>query len=105
MMLKLLKPTWTTDSAENILNRNGLFFAVWVEAAGEAKGIVRYNLHAKKLRFIMGERFAARQFVRKFRSSANLRDWPNLSFPKGPITLFEGHSGWMPLRCAQKRPA
>jgi hypothetical protein len=90
-LLKLLKPSWTTDAPGELLNSNGLFFGVWVDAECEAKGIARYNLHAKKLRFIRGEGFAARQFVRSFRGAADLQDWPNVSFPKGPITLFEGH--------------
>ena len=90
-ILKLLKPEWTTDRASEFLNTNGVFFSVWVDADCQAKGIARYNLHAKKLRFIKGERFEARQFVRKFRDAMDLRNWPNASFPKGPITLFEGH--------------
>jgi hypothetical protein len=90
-ILKVLKPEWTTDPASELLNTNGVFFSVWVDAPCEAKGIARYNLHAKKLRYIKGEGFEARQFVRNFRAAADLRDWPNVSFPKGPITLFEGH--------------
>jgi hypothetical protein len=93
MILKLMKPSWTTDRPEELLNSNGLFFGVWIDADCESKGLVRYNLHAKKLRFIKGEAFAARQFVRDFRAQAQtrLKDWPNCGFPKGPITLFEGH--------------
>jgi hypothetical protein len=92
-ILKLLKPSWTTDGPGEILNTNGLFFGVWIDAECEAKGIIRYNLHAKKLRFIKGEKFAAREFVRAFRvqGQMELENWPNWSFPKGPITLFEGH--------------
>ena len=91
VVLKLLKPTWTTDTEDEFLNTNGVFFSVWVDDACQAKGIARYNLHAKKLRFIKGEKFEARQFVRTFRAAMNLQEWPNASFPKGPITLFEGH--------------
>jgi hypothetical protein len=96
-ILKLLKPAWTTDGPKEILNTNGLFFSVWVDAECEAKGIVRYNVHAKKLRFIKGEKFAAREFVRNFRNTAKdqMANWPNCTFPKGPITLFQGH---IPLR-------
>ncbi len=90
-ILKLLKPSWTTDAPSDLLNTNGLFFGVWVDAECEAKGIARYNLHAKKLRAIKGDGFPARQFVRSFRAAADLTDWPNVNFPKGPITLFEGH--------------
>jgi hypothetical protein len=92
-ILKVLKPTWTTDKPSEILNTNGMFFSVWVDAACEADGIARYNLHAKKLRAIKGERFAAREFVRSFRAQCGdeLKSWPNWSYPKGPITLFEGH--------------
>jgi hypothetical protein len=92
-MLKLLKPSWTTDNAGELLNSNGLFFGIWIDAECESKAIVRYNLHAKKLRFIKGERFAAREFVRAFRLQGQeyLEQWPNWSYPKGPITLFEGH--------------
>jgi hypothetical protein len=92
-ILKLLKPSWTTDGPGEILNSNGLFFGVWVDAECEAKGIARYNLHAKKLRFIKGQTFAAREFARSFRAQGKdeLVGWPNWSYPKGPITLFQGH--------------
>jgi hypothetical protein len=92
-ILKVLKPTWTTDKPGEILNTNGMFFSVWIDADCEAEGIVRYNLHAKKLRAIKGEKFAAREFARAFRAQSgdDLKDWPNCSYPKGPITLFEGY--------------
>lgn len=92
-ILKLLKPAWTTDGPAEILNSNGLFFSIWVDAECETKGIARYNLHAKKLRYIKGVNFAAREFARAFRvrGQDELVNWPNLSFPKGPITLFQGH--------------
>ncbi len=91
-LLKVMKPGWTTDAANELLNTNGLFFSVWVDAACEAQGIARYNLHAKKLRMIKGEAFAAREFVRGFRAQCGdeLKGFPNWSYPKGPITLFEG---------------
>jgi hypothetical protein len=101
-ILKLIKPTWTTDAPGDLLNSNGLFFGVWVDPACKAKGIARYNLHAKKLRFIKGEDFAARDFARSFRAQAHgeLANWPNCTYPKGPITLFEGH---VPLDAATLR--
>ena len=101
-ILKLLKPEWTTDGPGEILNSNGLFFGIWVDADCEAKGIARYNLHAKKLRFIKGEAFAAREFARAFRIEANeaMKAWPSVSYPKGPITLFEGN---VPLNAATLR--
>ena len=92
-ILKLLKPSWTTDTSDEILNTNGLFFGVWIDAECEARSIARYNLHAKKLRFIKGETFAAREFARTFRAQGKdeLAGWPNWLYPKGPITLFQGH--------------
>ena len=92
-ILKLLKPSWTTDGSTDILNSNGLFFGIWVDAAFEVKGIVRFNLHAKKLRYIKGPAFPAREFARSFqvRAKDTMASWPNISYPKGPITLFEGH--------------
>lgn len=95
VILKMLKPAWTKDSPDQLLNTNGLFFSVWIDAECEGKGIARYNLHAKKLRMIKGETFAAREFARTFRAQCGeeLKDWPNWSYPKGPITLFEGHFG------------
>jgi hypothetical protein len=92
-LLKVIKPSWTIDAPEELLNTNGLFFSVWVDPACEAKGLARYNLHAKKLRAIKGETFAARDFARRFRANAKseLSAWPNLVYPVGPITLFEGH--------------
>jgi hypothetical protein len=93
VMLKLIKPSWTTDSPSELLNTNGLFFSVWIDAECEAAGIARFNLHAKKLRAIKGERFAAREFARGFRVQAQdeVAAFPNWKYPKGPITLFEGH--------------
>ncbi len=92
-IIKVLKPSWTTDRSNEILNSNGLFFGIWVDAACEAEGIARYNVHAKKLRFIKGQTFAAREFARAFRVQGGdeLARWPNLTYPKGPITLFQGH--------------
>ena len=93
VLMKVMRPSWTTDNPDELLNTNGLFFSIWIDAACEAKGIVRYNLHARKLRFIKGEAFAARDFARKVRADAKseLASWPNCTFPPGPITLFEGH--------------
>jgi hypothetical protein len=92
-ILKLMKPAWSTDKQTELLNSNGLFFSVWVDAECKAQGFARYNLHAMKLRAIKGEAFAAREFARSFRAQAKdeLAGLPNWSYPKGPITLFEGH--------------
>jgi|JI10StandDraft_1071094.scaffolds.fasta_scaffold150232_4 hypothetical protein len=93
VLLKVMKPSWSTDDPQALLNSNGLFFGIWIDAACEAQGILRYNLHAKKLRAIKSETFAAREFARVFRvqGQEQLEKWPNWSYPKGPITLFEGH--------------
>ncbi len=92
-ILKVLKPTWTTDAPELFLNTNGLFFSIWVDQACKKQKRARFNLHAKKLRNIKGEAFAAREFARLFRGEAAsvLQTWPTNVYPKGPITLFEGH--------------
>jgi hypothetical protein len=92
-ILKVLKPAWTTDPPELFLNTNGLFFSVWVDASCKSQKRARFNLHAKKLRSIKGEAFAAREFARTFRNDAGatLQAWPTNVYPKGPITLFEGH--------------
>lgn len=92
-ILKVLKPGWTTDPPEQFLNTNGLFFSVWVDDACVKQKRARYNLHARKLRNLKGETFAAREFARAFRTEAGgaLQAWPSAVYPKGPITLFEGH--------------
>lgn len=92
-ILKALKPAWTTDAPDQVLNTNGMFFSVWVDSACVAHRRARFNLHAKKLRTIKGETFAAREFARTFRLEAStpLQAWPSVVYPKGPITLFEGH--------------
>jgi hypothetical protein len=92
-ILKVLQPEWTTDAPELFLNTNGLFFSIWVDAACERERHVRYNLHAKKLRHLKGDAFPAREFVRDFRLAVrdDLLSWPAIVYPKGPITLFEGH--------------
>ena len=77
-ILKVMRPSWTTDSPGELLNTNGLFFSIWIDAACEEKNIVRYNLHAKKLRYIKNKTFAARDFARKVRADAKteLATWP-----------------------------
>lgn len=92
-ILKVLKPAWTTDPPDQFLNTNGLFFSIWVDASCKKEKRARYNLHAKKLRNLKGEAFAAREFARVFRAEAStaLQGWPSTVYPKGPITLFEGH--------------
>ena len=92
-ILKVMKDSWSTDRPQDLLNSNGLFFSIWIDAACKAQGIVRYNIHARKLRAIKGEAFAAREFARSFRAQGKgeLEGWPNWSYPKGPITLVEGH--------------
>jgi hypothetical protein len=91
-VLKLLKPSWTTDPPEPLLNSNGIFFGIWIDASCVAEQRMRYNIHAKRLRFIKGPSFPAREFARSFRIAAHgeLKAWPNITYPKGPITLFEG---------------
>jgi len=93
-VLKLQKTSWTNDSFDRIQNESGIFFSIWVNADDFGKGRVNYNIHALKLRKLIGYSIASRDFAADFRDRfASVGDcWPNVSVNYGPLTLMQGWS-------------
>lgn len=94
--LKLLKPHWSNDVQDRIGNASGIFFSIWTDETSPR--ILRYNIHAFKLRELKGYKLESRKFAEAFRTSFSKlhQEWPNLRTDFGPQTLMEGF---------QERPA
>lgn len=91
-VFKLSKPQWSSDEPATLINRNGIFFSIWIDFSRPEPLALRYNIHALKLRTLPGYRIASRGFAEAFRTQAAplLAGWPNVSTDFGPLTLCEG---------------
>jgi hypothetical protein len=92
-VIKLLRPHWTTSPPDVIRNHNGVFFSVWLDETKLSSPMLRTNIHAKKFRDAGFPKIAARDFAGRFRNEAKglLSTWPNVSYPRGPGSLFEAY--------------
>jgi hypothetical protein len=90
LVLKLLKRHWSNDDPAVIGNQSGIFFSMWINADDIA--VLRFNIHALKLRGLNGYALESRKFAAAFRSAlAPLRsNWPKYRDDFGPQTLLEG---------------
>ncbi len=91
-VLKLQKASWTNDRMDQVLNKTGVFFSIWIDKEAGSKGRANYNIHALKLRQLKKYSITSRDFASDFRTSfAPLHDaWPNVSVDYGPQTLMQG---------------
>jgi len=91
-VLKLQKASWTNDSIDQVQNKSGIFFSIWVNDSAASEGRVNYNIHALKLRKLEGYSIASRDFARDFRNSfaCECDAWPNVCVDYGPLTLMQG---------------
>jgi hypothetical protein len=91
-VLKLQKRAWTNDDLRTIANRTGIFFSIWITAAGAQDGRAEYNIHALKLRELQGYRLTSRDFCQRFRARfvESKAQWPNVAMHYGPLTLMQG---------------
>lgn len=87
---KLQKRHWSNDGKGEIPNDAKIFFSVWTDE-GDAS-LLKYNIHAFKLRGLRSYKLESRKFASAFRAafSPNSQRWPNLRFDFGPQTLMEG---------------
>lgn len=101
VVLKIQKKNWINVSAESF--GEGIFFSVWLNDESVAKGKLYYNIHALKLRGLVGYAIKSREFAEafrlKFKSFEN--QWPNVSVNFGPLTLMEG---WVSILDHEKIP-
>jgi len=92
VVLKLQKAAWTNDRMDQLPNQTGIFFSIWANAGTAARSRVNYNIHALKLRRLVGYSITSRDFANDFRKNfASMRAaWPNVSVDYGPLTLMQG---------------
>jgi hypothetical protein len=81
---------------ESVSNESGIFFSLWLDPHSLRQQRVLYNIHALRLRALVGYTLTSREFARAFRQAFEpLRaSWPNVETDRGPQTLMEG---WIPL--------
>jgi hypothetical protein len=93
-VLKLQKPSWTNDRMDQVRNKSGIFFSIWVDEKASTRTRVNYNIHALKLRQLVGYSITSRDFAQDFRNrfAPMFAAWPNVSVDYGPLTLMQG---WM----------
>jgi len=89
-VLKLQKPSWTNDPMNQVRNRSGIFFSVWISEESAKTSRANYNIHALKLRKMKGYSITSRDFAEEFRKIFVKKSWPNVSVDYGPLTLMEG---------------
>jgi hypothetical protein len=91
-VLKLQKPSWTSDRMDQIQNKTGIFFSIWIDEKSASQNRANYNIHALKLRELKGYSITSRNFANDFRDSfaSVSNDWPNVSVEYGPLTLMQG---------------
>ncbi|WP_265428393.1 hypothetical protein [Chryseobacterium sp. YIM B08800] len=69
---------------------------IWIDQEAFSKKILKYNIHALKLRQLNGYALQSRAFADSFRQKFREfeQKWENVSVQFGPQTLMEG---WIPL--------
>jgi hypothetical protein len=90
--LKLYKSVWSHPDNQPLTAPTRIFFSVWIDDNALEEKIVRYNIHAFKLRQFAGYTIESKKFAAAFRESFQpyLKQWKNVSTAFGPLTLMEG---------------
>ncbi|MDP4151237.1 MAG: hypothetical protein Q8927_11980 [Bacteroidota bacterium] len=89
-VLKLYKRSWANPSLDPLTSPSRIFFSIWINPVGERK--LFYNIHALKLRELIGYKIESRKFADAFRTSFKEFEhkWKNVSIKFGPLTLMQG---------------
>ncbi len=101
VVFKLYKPHWTNGFKNETKSSSQIFFSVWTDE--KKANLLRYNIHALKLRQLRGYSLESRKFADAFRKSflPLNKGWPNLSLDFGPQTLMEGFKETTPEQCEE----
>lgn len=91
-VLKLQRAAWTNDQMDQVENKTGIFFSIWIDDKAASRNRVNYNIHALKLRQLKGYSITSRDFASNFRDGfeTTRECWPNVSVNYGPLTLMQG---------------
>ena len=101
VVFKLYKPHWSNGFKSEAKSSSQIFFSVWTDE--KKANLLRYNIHALKLRQLRGYSLESRKFADAFRQSflPMAKAWPNLSLDYGPQTLMEGFKESTPEHCEE----
>ncbi len=95
VVLKLQKKSWADAAPTARPFEGSIFFSIWISEESIREGRLNYNIHAFKLRQLVGYAIQSREFAAAFRSrfKAFEKKWPNVRVDFGPLTLMEGWIG------------
>lgn len=96
VVLRLQKKHWANNPDEKPHSGSAIFMGIWIDQEAFSKKILKYNIHALKLRQLNGYALQSRVFADSFREKFKEfeQKWENASVQFGPQTLMEG---WIPL--------
>jgi len=96
VVLRLQKKHWANNPDEKPHSGSAIFMGIWIDQEAFSKKIIKYNIHALKLRQLNGYALQSRVFADSFREKFKKfeQKWENVSVQFGPQTLMEG---WIPL--------
>lgn len=96
VVLRLQKKHWANNPDEKPHSGSAIFIGIWIDQEAFSKKILKYNIHALKLRQLNGYALQSRAFADSFRQKFREfeQKWENVSVQFGPQTLMEG---WIPL--------
>lgn len=91
VVLKIQKKIWVNEQTTKPFGES-IFFSIWLNDESIQKGKLYYNIHALKLRELVGYAIKSREFADAFRLRFKPfeKEWPNVSVNFGPLTLMEG---------------
>jgi hypothetical protein len=97
VVLRLQKKHWANNPNEQPHSGSAIFMGIWIDQEAFSKKILKYNIHALKLRELNGYALQSRAFADSFREKFKEfeQKWENVSVHFGPQTLMEG---WIPLK-------
>lgn len=96
VVLRLQKKYWANNPDEKPHSGSAIFMGIWIDQEAFSKRILKYNIHALKLKQLNGYTLQSRAFADSFREKFKEfeQNWKNVSVQFGPQTLMEG---WIPL--------
>ena len=92
VVLKLYKSGWTNPLQDPLTSTSRIFFSVWISGSTIQEQKIFSNIHALKLRQLIGYSIQSRKFADIFRNNFKKFEpkWENVSVNFGPLTLMEG---------------
>jgi hypothetical protein len=90
--IKIYKPDWSGDKQNPLTAESRIFFSIWINDKTIGENKLYYNIHALKLRKLIGYKITSRDFAERFRKQfiKQQEDWPNTDTRYGPLTLMQG---------------